>query len=141
MADLIKLAMNLEDMEEFQPLPAGPYRAEVREVTTKITEGVPNGFFVIKLRVDPNDFPVDYDPENAPEGVALTYANVKLPDGDRRKVKPFKNLLKALGVDASGTSFDPSDWIGKEVQVFVSVNTFQGNLVNNVESIAPLPRV
>lgn len=141
MADLIKLAQNLEDMEEFQPLPAGPYRAEIREAEVKVSEGVPNGYLYLKLRVDPSDFPADYDVENAPEGATLTYAQIKIPDGDRRKVKPFKNFMKAIGLEGAGTSFNVSDWIGKEVQVLVTVNRYQGNEVNNVDSISPLPRV
>ncbi len=139
--DLIKLAVDLEEMEEFQPLPAGPYRAEVREIEVKHSEKVPGGYLAMKLRIDPEDFPADYDRDNAPEGISVTYAQVKVPDGDRRKVRPFKQLLKALGITASGTDFNPDDWIGKECQAFLSVNEYNGALTNNVDVLRELPQV
>ena len=49
--DLIKLSGDLSEMEEYQPLPAGPYRAEIREVEIKHSEKVPTGYIYMKLLV------------------------------------------------------------------------------------------
>lgn len=140
--DLIKLSGDLSEMEEYQPLPAGPYRAEIREVEIKHSEKVPTGYIYMKLLVHPDDFPADYDRENAPEGVSVTYANVKVPDAsNRRTIGPFKKLLKAVGMEAQGSEFDPSAWIGQECQVFLTVNEYQGAFTNNVDSVKELPSV
>lgn len=140
--DLIKLNMNIEDMEEYEPLPSGPYPVEVRDVEIRHTEKVPDGFIYLSLRVDPSDYPADYDAANAPEGLIVAYARVQLPTGtDRRKVKPYKSLLRALGVEPKGNEFNPADWIGKTAQALLSVQEYQGAPVNNVEALGPLPRV
>lgn len=142
MSDLIKLAANLEDMEEYSPLPAGPYRAEIREVEVRFSEKQPNGYLYMVLRVDPSDFPADYDSANAPEGVKVVYARVQLPDpNNRRTVKPFKDFVKALGVQQTGAEFNISEWLGKEVQVVLTVQDYQGVPTNNVDSVRAVPSV
>jgi hypothetical protein len=142
MVDIIKLATNLEDMAEYEPLPPGQYPAEIRDVEVKYSEKQPNGYFVISLRVDPADFPPDYDTANAPEGVVLTYARVSIPDPNNRKsVRPFKNFIRALGEDVNSDTFDPQAWIGKQLFTFVTKTDYQGAPVNNVESVSAVPQV
>lgn len=142
MVDIINLSANIEDLEEYEPLPAGLYPAEIRDVEVKHSEKQPNGYFVIQMKVDPADFPADYDTANNPEGAVLTYARVQIPDpANRRTVAPFNNLLKAAGIKAAGRSFDPNELVGKQMQVLVSVQTYNGQLVNNVDSVAAIPAV
>lgn len=136
MVDLIKLSTNIEEMAEYQPLPRGPYMAELREAEIRHSEKVPNGYIYAVFRIDPADFPADYDASNAPEGMNVVYANVKLPDPDnRRTVAPFKAFLRALGQNVSGDTFDPSTWIGSQAKIMLSVNEYQGALVNNIDSV------
>jgi len=140
--DIIELSTNIEEMQEFEPLPAGPYPAEVRDVEVRYSEKQPNGYFYLVLNIDPNDYPADYDVENAPEGAQIVYARVQVPDAaNRRTVKPFKNMLAAFGVKQKGNKFAPDDLIGKHAQVILSVNEYQGNPVNNVEGILPIAQV
>lgn len=140
--DLIKLSDNLDDMKEYEPLPGGPYPAEIREIEVKHSEKQPDGYFVISLMIDPNDFPADYEVENAPNGVVVTYARVAVPVATNRKtIRPFKNLIKAMGLDAGGDTFNPEEWIGKGLQVFLSRTEYQGAPVNNVEGVGPIPTV
>lgn len=142
MSDLIKLAAGIEEFAEYEPLPAGQYRAELREIEVRHSEKQPNGYLYMVFRVDPSDFPVDYDAGNAPDGVKLTYARVQLPDANnRRTVKPFKDMLKAMGLELQGSEFNPTDWIGREVQMLLSTGEYQGSPTNNVEKISPLPSV
>lgn len=140
--DIIKLSANIEDMQEYQPLPAGPYRAELRDIEIRHSEKVPQGYFYMTFRVDPSDFPADYDAANAPEGLNVVYSRVAIPDANnRRTVAPYKSLLKALGVDVKGDTFDPKEWIGKEAQLLLSTSIYQGAPVNNVEAVQQLAKV
>ena len=140
--DVIQLAGNIEDMVEYSPLPAGPYRAEVPDIEIRHSEKVPQGYIYIQFRVDPSDFPADYDAANAPEGLNVVYSRVALPDmNNRRTVAPYKALLKALGVEVKGSTFDPKDWIGKEAQLLLSTSVYQNAPVNNVEAVTPLATV
>ncbi len=142
MSSIIELNQDISEMEEYEPLPDGPYPATIRDVEVKTNEKNPNGYFVITLLVEPENFPADYDPENSPQGVPLTYARVQVPDPkNRRTVKPFKNLLRSLDQTEGGTSFDTDDWTGQEILVMVSTNEYLGTLVNNVDSVGPIPKV
>lgn len=142
MSNLIQLAGNLEDMQEYEPLPDGPYRAELQDAEIKYNEKTPQGFITAQFKVHPDQFPADYDAANAPEGVTVTQGYVALPDpSNRRTVAPFKRFLTALGVDMKGSDFDPQDWVGREVQVLLKRGEYQGALLNNIEAINPLPQV
>ena len=137
---IIQLAANIEDMPEYEPLPQGRYRAEVRDVEMRVSEKLPNGYFLVQFVVDPADYPADYDANNAPEGVILSYARVRVPSlEDRRATRPFKAFLTALGIDASGAALNTDDWIGRQAVLLVSVSEYQGAPVNNVESVEAVP--
>lgn len=141
MSNMITLAADINEMEEYVPLPSGPYVGEIRDVEVRYSEKQPNGYFYITLRIDPDEFPADYDHENAPDGALVSFARVSVPDpNNRRSVRPFKALLTALGLE-KGSKFDTGDWIGKEVQVMLSEREYQGVPVNNVEGLNPVPKV
>lgn len=140
--DIIKLSANLDDMQEYEPLPAGPYVAELRDIEVRFSEKQPNGYLYCQFRIDPSDYPLDYDAANAPDGLFVVYARIQIPDPlNRRTVAPFKAFMKSLGVDPKGDSFDPSEWAGKNVQLLLSKNVYQGQDVNNVDAVGAIPKV
>ena len=142
MSNVIKLAGNIEEMEEYEPLPDGPYPAELQDIEIRYSEKQPSGYLYCKLRVQPDDFPADYDAGNAPDGLDLIYARVTIPDGaNRRAVKPFKDFVRALGGDPAGTDFDFDSFVGSRVSILVKRQEYQGSVVNNIETLSALPQV
>lgn len=140
--NIISLNTDIGEMEEFEPLPMGVYTATVVDVDVRTTEKMPNGYFYLQLRINPEEYPADYDAGNAPDGMLLTYARVAVPTADnRRSVKPFKDLLLALGIEPKGTQVNIEEWIDKDVQAHVSRNTYQGALINNIDQLASIPTV
>lgn len=139
---IVELAGNLSEMEDYEALPEGVYRAEITEIEIRRTEKVPGGFIYMNLKVHPDQYPPDYDPENAPEGVVVNYSRVAIPDGtNRRQVKPFRGLIKALGMKEKSDKFDFDKAIGSEVQVLLKKGEYQGAAVNNVDSLTAVPKV
>lgn len=139
---IIELSQDLNEMQEYEPLPAGPYIAQVRDVEIRHSEKLPNGFFYVQLLIPVENFPADYDAANAPEGLTVIYARVQVPTPEnRRSVRPFKNFIRALGLEDSGNKIDTSEWVNKELQVLLSTSEYQGAPVNNVESVSPVARV
>ena len=139
---IIDLGMDLDQMEEYEALPDGPYKAEIRDVEVRHSEKVPDGYYYMQLLVPVEEFPADYDAGNAPEGLSIIHARMKVPSqADRRSVAPFKTFLKAIGIKASGSKFDPQDWVGKQVQVLLKKSDYNGSPVNNVEALGPVPTV
>lgn len=140
---IIQLAGNIEDMQEYEALPDGLYVAECLGAEVKYSEKLPNGYVSVSLKIHPDQFPPDYDEGNAPEGVNVTYARAAIPDGSNRKqVKPFRALVKAFtGSEAVGATFDPAEWVGREVQVVLKRAEYAGADVNNVDGIRQVPKV
>ena len=133
---IINLVTDIEAMEEFEPLPQGRYTAEIREVEVRTSEKLPDGYFHISMLINTDQFPADYDEANQPEGALITYSRVAVPTAEKRRtVKPFKNLLRCLGVEVNGTEFDPQTWVSKEVQVLLKVDEYQGTPTNQVEAL------
>jgi len=139
---IIELGIDLEEMQEYEALPDGPYVANIRDVEVKFSEKVPTGYYYIQLQVPVDEFPADYDAANAPEGLTIVYARMAVPTANnRRSVAPFKNFLKAIGIEAKGSKFDPNEWVGKELQVLLKKTEYNGSPVNNVEAIGPVPYI
>lgn len=140
---IIELATNIEEMQEFDPLPAGLFPGECQDLEVRFSEKKPNGYIYCQLRISPDHFPQDYDVDNAPEGMIVVYAQVSIPTPqDRRAVKPFINFHKAFGVTPSGNQFNPEDFIGKSCQIILTRGEYPvGTPINQVEGIQPLPTV
>jgi hypothetical protein len=138
---IIELAGNLNDMEEYEPLPDGLYPAQAVDCELRHSEKVPQGYLFVTFRVSPDHFPADYDVANAPEGVSVPYARCALPDpSNRRTVRPFRLFMEAIGLKVKD-KFDANDIIGREAQLLLKRNEYMGALVNNIEAVQPLPTV
>lgn len=139
---IIELAGDIGEMEEYEPLPDGVYPAQLQDVDQRSNEKTPQGFLTCQFRVSPDHYPADYDAANAPEGVIVTQGYIALPDpANRRTVRPFKKFLESIGQKMQGSTFDPDKWIGADCQLVLKRAEFQGAFVNNIEGIAPLPKV
>jgi hypothetical protein len=139
---IIQLANDIQDMEEFEPLPDGVYPAELQDIELRFSEKMPNGYLYCVFTISPDSFPADYDAGNAPEGLQVVYSRTGIPDpSNRRSVRPFKMFLNALGVKIKGTDFDPQAWVGSSAQLLLKRQEYQGAMINNVESVSPLPKV
>jgi len=139
---IIRFDSDISEMAEYEPLPNGVYRATVIDVEERSNEKTPKGFLTTTLRVSPDDYPADYDANNAPDGVNVVMGYLALPDAEnRRTVGPFKKFLMALGIAPKGSQFETSDMIGAETQVHLVRGEFQGALVNNIQGVSPVPQV
>lgn len=142
MSSIIDLDVNIEEMEEFEPLPEGQYLAHIRTVEIATSEKIPEGFIKVVFQIDTDQYPADYDVANAPEGSVLTYSRVRLPNsGNRRSVNGFNSFLSTIGVKAKGNTFDMEKWVGKEVLLLVKRDVYQGQPTNQVVAISPKPSI
>jgi hypothetical protein len=134
MTNIVQLTQNMEDLEEFEPLPRNWYRATCVLAETRASEGVPDGYFYLQFVIPVDEYPVDYDPENNPEGTQLTYARVRIPT-ERRYVRPFKNMMAAFDLPTSGTEVDLDAFIDKQVLLLVEVSEYNGQPNNQIAGI------
>lgn len=133
--NIIELDQNLEDFEDFEPLPARDYVAELRKAETRISEKG-NEYFYVTFNIHPEDFPADYDVANAPEGLNLIYSRLMAVNPqDRRSVTAMKKFYKALGMSLKTPTIDCSTWEGKKAKLIVGREEYNGELRNAIKSI------
>lgn len=135
---IIDLDMNLEDYDDFEPLPAGAYPATV-VLSEMRTSDKGNDYYYLQFQIHPDDYPADYAMENAPEGTNLVFARVQKPDPrNRRSITNVKNLMRALGMDIKTSVINPGDWEGKKAKLVIKKDNFNGMPNNSIVSVEAL---
>lgn len=135
---IIDLDMNLADFEDFEPLPKGEYPGEctVAEVRTS-DKG--NQYFYTMWKIDPSDYPADYDVANNPDGTILNYSRLSVPSAaNRRAVTAVKKFYAALGLPTKISSIDCSTWVGQKAKLVVGAEPYNGEVRNSVSAIENL---
>ncbi len=136
--NILELDFNLEDMDDFEPLPAGEYPAEVRSAEQRISDKG-NEYYYIVFNIHPDDYPADYAVENAPEGMNMVYARVQKPDAkNRRSITAIKNLYRALGMSLKTNTVNPGDWEGKKAKLLVDRSEYNGEIRNGIKAVEAL---
>lgn len=135
---IIELDMNLEDYDDFEPLPNGEYPATVT-LSEMRTSDKGNDYYYLTFQVHPDDYPADYPVENAPDGTNLTYARVQKPDPkNRRSITNVKNLMRALGMPLKVSVINPGEWEGRKAKLVLKKDNFNGMPVNQIVAVEAL---
>ena len=135
---IIDLDMNLDEYEDFEPLPSSAYPGTCIQSEMR-TSDKGNDFYYLVFQIDPADYPVDYAPENAPEGMRLTWARTQKPTAaNRRSVTGVKRLLKALGMPMNVARINPGEWEGKKAKLIVGQGEWLGDPNNQIERLEAL---
>lgn len=131
----IDLDMNLEDYEDFETLPKGEYPGECTTAEVR-TSDKGNQFFYTLWKIDPSDYPADYDVSNNPDGTVLNFSRLSVPSAqNRRAVTAVKKFYKALGLDLKTNTINPEDWVGKKAKLVVGAEKYNGEDRNNISAV------
>ncbi len=137
-SNVLELEMNLEDFEDFEPLPPAPYPGEIQTAEMRISDKG-NEYYYVVYKVTPDDFPADYSVDNAPEGLQLLYARLQKPkSNDRRSITSVKHFYRAHGMKLKTSIIDPETWKGKRAKLVLNIAQYQGEDRNNIASIEKL---
>lgn len=121
---VIDLGTNLEDATPPPPLPPGQYRATVMSVTPTVSQTSGNLYGKTVFRIDPSQYPIDFSPDNAPNGKSLTYNRMvidpKVLRANKRVLFALRQWYEALGLPLAVTSINTNDWVGCEVMLSIS---------------------
>lgn len=136
--NIMELETNLEDFEDFEPLPASGYEAEIRKAELKIADSGTE-YYRVTYNIHPDAFPADYDRENAPEGMNLIYGRLfAVNPNDRRSVTAMKKFYKAHGMSLKTPRIDPATWEGKKCKLIVGIEEYNGERRNAIKGIEAL---
>ena len=135
MTDIITLDQNLDAFADYEILPKGEYPATCVLAEVRMSDKG-NEYFYINFRIDPTDYPADYDQENAPEGTTLNYSRVQVPTAtDRRTITQVKKLMKALGLPTNVREINANDWVDKQAKLVVVHQTYQGETRAAIQAV------
>lgn len=137
-SSIVELDMNLDEYEDFEPLPAGGYPFSVTKAEMR-TSDKGNDYYYCTLQIHPDDYPPDYDPSNAPEGLNLVHARMQKPDPkNRRSITAVRNFMGAIGLSTKTPRINPAEWEGKQGKVVIKIGKFNGEPINEIVSIEAL---
>lgn len=137
-SSILELDMNLADYEDFEPLPAREYPAEIIGAERKISDKG-NEYYQVQFNIHPEDFPVDYDPANAPEGAKFYYNRLSVPDPkNRRSITAMKKFLTAIGISLKTSVINPGEWEGKKCKVVLRISEWNGEPRNEIQAVEAL---
>lgn len=132
---IIDLDLNLDEMEDYEILPDGAYPAECTQAEVR-TSDKGNSYFYTMWKIDPANYPIDYDKANAPNGSVMNYSRVQVPTpGDRRSITNVKKLMSAMGLSLKTSSIDCSQWVGKQAMINVGHEDYNGETRNSIKTI------
>lgn len=135
---IVELDSNLDSYDDYQILPKGNYRAVCETVEKRVSDNG-NEFYYTNWRIMPDNYPADYDHENAPEGTLLNYSRIQVPTStDRRSITNVKRLMRAIGLDLKTKVIDHEQWVGKEAKLVVGWGTFNGERRAQIDKIESL---
>lgn len=141
---VIDLGANLEDVTAPPPLPPGQYPAVIVSVTPTVSQTSGNIYGKTVFRIDPQDYPVDYSPDNAPNGKSLTYNRMvidpKVLRTNKRVLYALRQWYEALGLPLAVTSISTSDWVGCRVMLSISnrENRNSGLMEEEIDRVSAL---
>lgn len=136
--DITELDQNLDAFDDYETLPKSSYPAECVLAEKRISEKG-NEYYYTNWTISPEDYPADYDKENAPEGTTLNYSRVQVPqNNDRRSITQVKKLYRAMGLSLKTKEIDPETWVGQKAKLVVGVGKFNGEQRNEIISIESL---
>lgn len=121
---ILEYSADISSAEAPPPLPAGEYPAVIESVQQKTSQTSGNEYLAITLNVNPDDYPADFDSENYPDGVKLSYNRLVVEDTARARYN-MRKWCEAIGAKM-GKQVDPSEWLGLQCKVGIKHDTYEG---------------
>jgi hypothetical protein len=140
MADdsIIELDMNLADVQDFEILPDSKYPGVCTAAELR-TSDKGNQYYYTNWKIEPENYPADYDVENNPEGTTLNYSRIQAPtSGSRREISAVKKHYAAMGLSLKTSKIDPSEWVGQKALLVVGHETYNGEARNSIVAVESL---
>jgi hypothetical protein len=122
----IELDQALDEIEPPPLLPAAQYRGEITNAARYVSN---NGkqLYAIEITIPVEEFPADFEEDEYPDGVVLTYRRL-MWDSSRGSLSRVRKFMeKTLGLDITGLrTIEHLEWIGHELLVTIGHNMWEG---------------
>lgn len=133
MPSMISYGESLADAEAPEPLPASRYPAVIESAEIKTSQRTGNDYVSVGFRISTDDFPADFDINNAPEGVLLSYNRLSPADNIQARFR-MRKFVEAIGAEM-GSALNLNDWIGLSTSIELTVSEYEGIPRNEIKSV------
>lgn len=130
---MITFSENISDAEAPEPLPVGEYNALIRQAKVHKSNNSGKLMANVSFTISPEDYPADFDPNNAPDGVTLSFYGAPL-EQDRQSRYRLKLFLEAIGAPMS-KEIDLNDWLNLNARIRVETEEYEGVVRNRIKSV------
>lgn len=133
---LFQFETSLEDAVAPEPLPEGTYKGEITDLTTATNPNSGKPTFRLRIIIPPENFPADFSPENAPDGLLVLYFGPDLSN-ERKDKWNARVLGESLRIPLTA-GLRKEDFTGKQVEVDLVHREGQDGITRN--NVKGLPR-
>jgi hypothetical protein len=120
---------SIEEATPPEPLPERDYIGEIVEARKGVSNFSGNAQLVCIIVIPVENFPVDYAPDNAPDGMRLVWFSPDVDDSRKGKWQ-MRMICQKLGVPMTN-HFRTDDFVGKRVRVELGHRTGQDEVTYN----------
>lgn len=122
-------SQSLEDAVAPDPLPEREYIGEIVDFKKGVSNLTGKDNFTLVIVIPVEEFPSDYNPENAPDGMRLVFFSPDV-DNSRKGMWNMKQICRKLRVPLTNR-VSHTDFVGKKVRVDVTQRQGQDEVMYN----------
>lgn len=122
MDSIIEFSENISEAEAPEPLPEREYVASIESVTREKSQKG-SQYAAVTFHINEEDYPADYDTNNAPGGKKIRHMIMLTDDAPTRH--RLRKFSEAIGAPMA-KRIDLSQWVGLQAKVTIKHDTYEG---------------
>jgi len=129
---ILQFSEDIATAEKPPLFPAGEYIAEIRGAEER-ESAKGNKYVAVTFVINPDNYPVDYDPQFAPDGKTLTFMRLSAED-DLRSRWAMRKFCTSIGATMS-KEIDLNSWIGLTAKISIKHTAFEDELREEIGKV------
>ena len=114
---ILTFSSDIADAEAPEPIPVGTYVGTIVSAEPAVSRSTGNHYINTAFRIDPDQYPADFNAEGWPDGVILYWRRTPYDDTTRGRFQ-MKKMCEAIDAPMGGT-IDLSAWAGLEAKLHI----------------------
>jgi hypothetical protein len=129
---IVEFSEDIANAEAPEPLPEREYPAQISKATKEISAAKGTLYAKVFFRINEEDYPADYDVNNAPGGKEVMHI-IGLEDNaqSRHRVRKF---CEAIGAPMS-RRINVAEWVGLDAKITIKHDTYEGVVREKVQKV------
>lgn len=120
---IIEYSDNIADAEAPEPLPEREYVATISKATIETSATKGTKYFAPVFHINEEDYPADFDVNNAPGGKDIRHIIGAADDAPSRH--RLRKFCEAIGAPMS-KRIRPAEWVGLQAKITIKHDTYEG---------------